>query len=278
VSGLALVGASLAQARERLVMPFDCGLEGGRIRLSPAIPKSYPIIGTREEEAITTCRPPLASGCRTLMVHFFVISCDGVGVAWMRVVVAIGRTGASRAWVDDGCLNVMLPARAAQGPDAGCFEGLPTGGGDRLARRVGFVQAWRRRLADVDHVVLPEGYPPIGEFGARLQLVSADAGYSLDQARLDAGLDDAVLALRHGGTLFSKANRQAAVDSAGAIYGGPHGAAMAGDDWVTVVRDERDYNGGAPPPAKTAGHPAAWTVFLVALGLMTAAGTVHLRA
>ena len=281
VSGLALAGASLAQARERLVMPFDCGLEGGRIRLSPAIPKSYPIIGTRQEEAITTCRPPLASGCRTLMVHRFVISCGGVGVAWMRVVAAIGRTGASRAWVDDGRLNVMLPARAAQGPDAGCFEGLPAGGGDRLARRVVFMQEclpWRRRLADVDHVVLPEGYAPIGEFGARLQLVSADAGYSFDEARLDAGLDDAALAPRHGGTLLSKADPQAAADSAGAIYGGPHGAAMAGDDWVTVVRDERDYNGGAPPPAKTAGHPAAWTVFLVALGLMTAAGAVHLRA
>ncbi len=62
LSSLGLAGMGFAEARERLVMPFDCGLDGGRIRLSPADSKSYPIIGTRDQEAITTCRPPLASG------------------------------------------------------------------------------------------------------------------------------------------------------------------------------------------------------------------------
>jgi hypothetical protein len=136
---------------------------------------------------------------------------------------------------------------------------------------------WRRRVADVDHVVLPEGFAPIGEFGARLQLVSADAAYSTDEARLDAGLDDAALVPGHG-ALLAKADPQAPVDAAGTIYrGGSDGATMAGDEWVTVVRAERDYGSG-PPPAKTAGRPAAWTLFLVALGLMTAAGAVRLRA
>ena len=119
LAGFSLAEGSLAEARERLVMPFNCGLESGRIKLSPAVPKSYPIIGTRDQEAITTCRPPLASACRTLMVHRFVISCGGVGVAWMRVVAAIGHTGASKAWVDDGRLNVTLPARNAQEPGEG---------------------------------------------------------------------------------------------------------------------------------------------------------------
>jgi DnaJ domain len=280
LSSLGLAGVSLAQARERLVMPFDCGLEGGHVKLAPAVPKSYPIIGTRDEEAITTCRPPLASGCRTLMVHRFVISCGGVGVAWMRVVAAIGRTGASHAWVDDGRLTVTLPARNAQGPGGACFDGMPAEGRNRLERRVVFMQEclpWRRRLADVDHVVLPEGYAPVGEFGARLQLVSADAGYSIDEARLDAGLDDAALVPGRGATLLAKADPQAAVDPAGAIYGGSHGATMAADEWVTVVRAERDY-GGVPPSAKTASLPSAWMLFLFALGLMTAAGAAHLRA
>ena len=277
LSGISLAGSNLAEARERLVMPFDCGLEGGRIRLSPATPKSYPIIGTREQEALTTCRPPLASGCRTLMVHRFVISCGGVGVAWMRVVAAIGRTGASRAWVDDGRLNVTLPARDAQGPGEGCYDGPPARGRDRLERRVVFMQdclPWRRRLADVDHVVLPEGFAPIGEFGARLQLVSADAGYSLDEARLDAG-EDAALSVVRGEMMLAKADPQTAIEPAVTTYGSMRGATMASDEWVTVVRAERDY-GGAPPP-KAAGLPGAWTLFVAALGVVTAAVAAHLR-
>jgi hypothetical protein len=279
LSGFSLAGSSLAEARERLVMPFDCGLDGGRVRLSPATPKSYPIIGTRDEEAITTCRPPLASGCRTLMVHRFVISCGGVGVAWMRVVAAIGHTGAGKAWVDDGRLNVTLPARGAQGPGEGCYDGPPARGRDRLERRIVFMQdclPWRRRLADVDHVVLPAGFAPIGEFGARLQLVSADAGYSIDEARLDAG-EDAALSTGRGETLLAKADPQAAIEPAVTTYGSMRGATMAGDEWVTVVRAERDYGGARPPAPNAVGLPGAWTLFLVAFGLITAAGAAHFR-
>jgi len=259
-------------------MPFDCGLEGSHIKLWPGIPKSYPIIGTRDEEAITTCRPPLASACRTLMVHRFVISCGGVGVAWMRVVAAIGHTGASRAWVDDGRLNITLPARNAQGPGETCFDGAPGHGRDRLERRVVFMQdclPWRRHLADVDHMVLPEGFAPIGEFGARLQLVSADPAYSVDEARLDAG-EDASLSTTRGATLLAKADPQAAIEPAETAYGGSRGATLAGDEWITVVRAERDY-GGAPPVSKAAGLPGGWMLFLAAFGLVTAAGAAHFR-
>ncbi|MGZ5851476.1 MAG: hypothetical protein ACXWJH_02750 [Hyphomicrobium sp.] len=279
LSSLGLAGMGFAEARERLVMPFDCDLDGGRIRLSPTASKSYPIIGTRDQEAITTCRPPLASGCRTLMVHRFVISCGGVGVAWMRVVAAIGHTGASRAWVDDGRLNIVLPARSAQGPGEGCYDGPPGRGRDRLERRVVFMQdclPWRRRLADVDHVVLPEGFAPIGEFGARLQLVSADVAYSVDEARLDAG-EDTALATGPGETLLAKADPQVLIEPADASYGAPRGATMAGDDWVTVVRDERDY-GVSPPQPKSTSHFDPWTLFFVALGLMTVAGAARLRS
>jgi hypothetical protein len=275
---LGLADVRPVQARERVVMPFDCGLESGHLKLSPTVPKSYPIIGTREEESVTTCRPPLADGCRTLMVHRFVISCGGVGVAWMRVVAAIGRTNGGRAWVDDGHLNITLPPRSTRGPGASCFDGPPADGRNRLERRVVFMQEclpWRRRFREViDHVVLPEGFAPLGEFGARLQLVSADAGYSLDEARLDAGLDDAVLVPGRG-NLLSRSGPDATATPAGTVYGSPRGAITA-DDWVTEVRAERDY-GSALPPAKTAGFSPAWTLFLATLGVVTAAGAIRLR-
>jgi hypothetical protein len=135
---------------------------------------------------------------------------------------------------------------------------------------------WRRRLADVDHVVLPEGFAPIGEFGARLQLVSADAGYSLDEARLDAG-EDAALSTARGETLLAKADPQAVIEPAVTTYGSMRGATMGSDEWVTVVRAERDYGGARPPAQKAVGLPGAWTLFLVAFGLISAAGAAHFR-
>jgi hypothetical protein len=248
------IGAvSLAEARERLVMPFDCGLEGGRIKLSPAVPKSYPIIGARDEEAITTCRPPLASGCRTLMVHRFVISCGGVGVAWMRIVAAIGDGAAGRAWIEDGRLNVALPARNLPDAKLACFDGPPAGGSG-LERRVVLMQdclPWRRRV-DFDHVVLPQGFAPVGEFGARLQLVAADTSYSVDEARLDAAQDPAL------GTV--------SLPGAGP-YDAADESAVAADEWVTIVRAESDFGAGA----RTGEFPGAWAWFVLALGLATAA-------
>jgi hypothetical protein len=125
-------------------------------------------------------------------------------------------------------------------------------------------------------VVLPEGFAPIGEFGARLQLVSADAAYSVDEARLDAG-EDTALATGHGEMLLAKADPQTLIEAAGAPYGAPRGATMAGDDWVTVVRDERDY-GVSPPQPNSTSHFDPWTLFFVALGLMTVAGAARMRS
>jgi len=77
-------------------------------------------------------------------------------------------------------------------------------------------------------------------------------------------------------TLLARADPQAAIESAVTTYGPVRGATMAGDEWVTVVRAERDY-GGAPPARSAAGLPGAWTLFLIVFGLVTAAGAAHLR-
>ena len=55
VVGLGFLPLVGAEARERLVMPFDCGVEGGEVRLSPSVEKSYRIVGGRDEQTITTC-------------------------------------------------------------------------------------------------------------------------------------------------------------------------------------------------------------------------------
>ncbi|MCK5713278.1 MAG: hypothetical protein KAI25_11210, partial [Hyphomicrobiaceae bacterium] len=87
---VSLSAGSVSQAREQLVMPFDCRMEQGQLKLSPAADKAYPIIGPRDEQTLTSCGFSASTGCRTIMAHRFDISCGGSRVSWMRVVGAIG--------------------------------------------------------------------------------------------------------------------------------------------------------------------------------------------
>src|SRR5262249_48421343 len=164
---------------------------------------------------------------------------------------------------------VTLPPRSTRGPRVSCFDGAAAEGTNRLQHRVVFMQdclPWRRRFRDVDHVVLREGFAPLGEFGARLQLVSADPGYSFDAARCAAARDEGCLPPVGGTALLPRPDPHATIDSA--IYGVQHRGTITADDWVTVVRAERDY-ASAPPVTKSAALPPAWTLFLAALGVVT---------
>src|SRR4051812_47258715 len=95
-------------------MPFNCGVAGGEVHVTPAAETSYRIAGSRDERTITTCAMTASSSCRTVMVHKFNISCDGHAVAWMDIAAAIRGADANRAWIEDGRLNLVLPAHASE--------------------------------------------------------------------------------------------------------------------------------------------------------------------
>ena len=113
--------ASVAEARDELLMPFDCDLEEGRIKLSPAAERSYPIIDGREAQTVAVCNPRVSAECRTITAHRFDIACGGTRLAWMRVAAAIRRAGSTPAWIKDGRLNVVLPVRHASDKPS-CME------------------------------------------------------------------------------------------------------------------------------------------------------------
>ncbi len=187
---LSLGISGVAEARELLVMPFECGLEGGRIKLSPAADTAYAIVGKREVATVTTCRSPRSTSCRTLMVHRFVISCGEAGVAWMRVAAAIRQATATPAWIDEGRLNLVLPVHQYGAGHAPCME-RPTFalGGTGLERRVAFASNCEPRHDDFDHVVLPAGFAPVEELGARFDLAAAsEARRTASPARRRSGM------------------------------------------------------------------------------------------
>jgi hypothetical protein len=258
---LSLGMADAAEARERVVMPFDCGLEQGRIKLSSAVAaRAYDIVGKREVATVTSCSQPRSGSCHRLMVHRFDISCGGAGIAWMRVAAAMCQATSEPAWIEQGRLNVVW---AAHNPSAHapCLE-RPTYalGGMALERRVAYTGNCESRGDDYEHVVLPAGFAPVAELGARIES-AADASLSseLDEIAASfqpalAGLDEPVLAL-------------ASPDDIVAPIPGlePYDAEIdpvVADDWVTVVRSVQDY--GIKKADSTPNGSWAWLLALMA--------------
>ena len=186
VLGLIFLPLFAAEARERLVMPFNCGVAGGEVRLTPAAETSYRIAGSRDERTITTCTRAVSSSCRTVMVHKFNISCGGHAVAWMDIAAAIRGADANRAWIEGGRLNLVLPAHASEA-DIACLDAHADAGAG-LRRPVvvgGECLPWRRKAA-FEHLVLPSGYAPVGELGARLMVGAAADEMAMKLGAMDA--------------------------------------------------------------------------------------------
>jgi hypothetical protein len=266
--GLGLLPLWSAEARERLVMPFDCGVEGGEVRLSPAAEKSYRIVGDRDEQSVTTCTPATSAGCRTVMVHRFTISCHGGAVAWMRIAAAIRSAAANRAWIEDGRLNLVMPARGTPDTAASCFD-AQAHGASGLKRRVVLARdclPWRR-AASFEHLVLPTGFAPVGELGARLMVGAAADEAAVADAEVDAfaihpltrvSASDAEIAVAKADpdALLEPGGRRETFDTA-------LEPDLAGDDWITVVHAGPDTMSSARAEAH-ASRTWAWLLVIAA--------------
>jgi len=271
--------ASPARAGAQLAMPFDCGLDHGRIKLTPTAETRYPIIGAREEQPLTTCHPARPGDCHTIMVHRFDISCGGAGVAWMRVAAAIRHAGAAPAWVEDGRLNVVLPAGdAAAGTHTSCFERPAFArAGSGLERRVALARncSSSGKRGDFDHVVLPAGFAPVGEMGARLIFEPAGDAASVQRETQASSPLITIATTVEGETRLAKAVAEDIVEPIPGLepYDAEFEPALATQDWVTVVRTESGY--GKRRDGTVA--PAPWGWLLAALALATVVGLVRLR-
>jgi hypothetical protein len=279
VLSLCLGVSGVTEARERLVMPFECDLEHGRIKLSPSDDKSYAIVGKREVVAVTSCRLPRSSGCRTIMAHRFVISCGGAGLAWMRVAAAIRQATAAPAWIEQGRLNVVLPVRHPSAGRAPCME-RPTFALGRmgLERRVAYTGDCEARRDDFEHVVLPAGFAPVEELGVRLDS-SAAADYPVVPGHERGEASFRPVFADEGGTVVARAEPDEIVAPIPGLepYDAEIDAAVASDEWVTVVRTERDY-GAASASAIGAAATGPWAWLLAAMALATLAGLVRVRS
>ena len=256
-------------------MPFDCGLKSGRVTVSPAAQKHYPIVGERERQSITTCHGP--AGCRTLTVHRFVISCGGAGVAWMRVAAAIKSAGDRPAWIEGGHLNLVVPVRGSRSVLRPCNDRPAFALGDMPVQRVAFASgcAARPQGGEFERIVLPPGFAPVGELGARL--VPSFGGGPAKSSNKESTASLRSVAATAGETLVAKVDSDSIVEPIPGLE--PYEPALeptiAADDWVTVVRAEPPL--AAAPQEAAARTPVPWAWMLLGMALATTAGLARMR-
>lgn len=164
-------GPAPAERSLRLAMPYTCSVEQGVLVARPGPERVFEITGGREERLFTTCDPPFSNNCRSLTVHKFEIACGLHRVSWPRLVAAIGRTTAGDASVSKGHLVLLRDTNQASGHAPSCSErkGNSAGNGECLP--------WRVRKP-MERIVLPQGYAPLREVGARFVDGTAPSTYA----------------------------------------------------------------------------------------------------
>lgn len=155
----------------RLAMPYSCTVDRGAIVVQPGPERVFDITGQPEERLFTTCDPPFSNNCRSLTVHKFEVMCGQDRVSWPRVVAAIGRTTAGDAAVSKGHLVLVREAANAEGHAPSCADRKKAG------MEAGECLPWRVRKP-TERVVLPQGFAPLQEVGARLVDGSAPPAYA----------------------------------------------------------------------------------------------------
>ncbi|MDX2257866.1 MAG: J domain-containing protein [Hyphomicrobiaceae bacterium] len=152
-----MASAVLAAADEAsVVMPFTCDVKGGEVVVSAATTEQrYAISGDREERPFTACRSGPSTDCLDMTLHRFAMRCGARRVAWHEVAGLIPRKGQPRSRVVDGSLHLVL-GREAEAPAS------PTAMGPHPPPRP--------RL-----LVLPIGFAPVTELGARIEQPPATA-------------------------------------------------------------------------------------------------------
>lgn len=107
-------------------MPFTCQVDGGRVKLSPAPSKSYPIVGTHERRDFSGCAPARSRNCRSFELHRFEIDCGGAKADWLSVAAALGSLTESRNRVRNGRMQIDAGPRY-YGPPMPCRVRMPYG-------------------------------------------------------------------------------------------------------------------------------------------------------
>lgn len=159
-----------AGAVSRVSLPFDCDVRNGRPVLTPSSEHVFDIEGPHVQHALTVCSPIDDRRCRTLMLHRFVMTCAGQKVAWIDAVASVNEPELGQMTVENGRMHIRPGRRFEALFHGGCQDGGrfdPSRSDPRC-----FAQPWAERRSAV--IVMPPGFAPLAEIGARIVVASVD--------------------------------------------------------------------------------------------------------
>lgn len=162
-AAMGMDGIPATAADERLAIPYSCTVENGAVVTRPGPERTLEVIGERQQRLITTCDPPFSNNCRSITVHRFDVACGTERVPWQRVVASIGRTTAGAATMTKGHMVLAREASVTSGHVPSCADRKPAAG----ASVSGECLPWRVQRP-TEQVVLPQGFAPLREVGARI--------------------------------------------------------------------------------------------------------------
>lgn len=148
---------------QRLAMPYSCSVENGAIGIRPGPELTFDVAGGVERRLVTKCDPPFSNNCTSITVHRFDMMCGSQRVPWMQVVAAIGRTTAGAASIAKGHLVLEREPESSSGNAPSCSDLKPAMG----VGMPGECLPWRV-TRPMDQMVLPQGFAPVREAGARI--------------------------------------------------------------------------------------------------------------
>ncbi len=162
--------AGIADARERVSLPYSCNMDRGRLRVEPASDKSYQILGQREQQVHTYCPDQSGTKCRTWTVHRFAVSCSGGKAAWSEIVAAAAGRERANVAVENGQLLLRVAPQPQTWRERICgeLERAPWRGPATWERCQGRGSGGVKSVSRSHMVALPRGYAPLGLIGARV--------------------------------------------------------------------------------------------------------------
>lgn len=230
-------------------MPFTCALEQGRLIVEPSAERTYLVVGSRTDRAFTSCAAPGSKRCRTFMIHRFEIACLGGRASWAEVAALLPTPFAERMWIENGRLNLDLVAGSAVPAAKPCARPstrlLDAAGPSHVLAPVNTVCSETSATGQIQHIVLPAGYAPVGELGARLVVPGGAA------PQTSAGAEREPLRVRFDPEPKSVAERVVIAEAlppleTGAVQTVAVVAQEQQSAWTaTVIRAEQDVGGPA---------------------------------
>lgn len=171
---LAILGADIAHARTAVRLPAGCEVRSGRIVVRSGAPYILEVMSTPRRQVFSACTGGQSQLCRRLVLHKFDVACGDDRVPWIELAAALIAAKGGAAWIRQDRLHIRQPAPSQRSSEpCGTSDEIAIGrafGGQRWQQEG--CEASRSGRVEAPAWVLPPGFAPLDELGARLVDIS----------------------------------------------------------------------------------------------------------